>query len=53
MRISTCEKTRFWLGFGHTSTNTLSVVTLSEETVDTADGERETGLGRATAVQAS
>jgi len=29
-----------------TSTNTLSVVALSEETVDTTDWERETSLGR-------
>jgi hypothetical protein len=28
-----------------TSTDTLSVVALAEETVDTTDGERETGLG--------
>lgn len=32
---------------GSAGTNTLSVVALAEETVDTADGERETGLGRA------
>jgi hypothetical protein len=31
---------------GSTGTNTLSVVTLAEETVDTTDGERETSLGR-------
>jgi hypothetical protein len=30
---------------GSTGTNTLSVVALSEKTVDTTDGERETGLG--------
>jgi hypothetical protein len=30
---------------GSTSTNTLSVVALAEQTVDTADGEGETGLG--------
>jgi hypothetical protein len=30
-----------------TSTNTLSVVALAEKTVDTTDGECETGLGRA------
>jgi hypothetical protein len=30
---------------GSTSTNTLSIVALAEETVDTADGESETGLG--------
>ena len=29
-----------------TSTNTLSVVSLSEQTVDTTDWECETGLGR-------
>jgi hypothetical protein len=29
-----------------TSTNTLSVVALSEKTVDTTNGERKTGLGR-------
>jgi hypothetical protein len=28
-----------------TGTNTLSVVALSEQTVDTTDGECETGLG--------
>jgi len=33
---------------GRTSTDTLSVVALAEQTVDTADGERETGLGRTT-----
>lgn len=32
---------------GSTSTDTLSVVALAEETVDTADGERQTGLGGA------
>lgn len=31
---------------GSTGTNTLSVVALSEETVDTTNGERETSLGR-------
>jgi hypothetical protein len=31
----------------HTSTNTLGVVSLAKKTVDTSDGERETGLGRA------
>lgn len=30
---------------GSTSTDTLSVVALAEKTVDTADGESETGLG--------
>lgn len=30
---------------GSTSTDTLSIVALSEKTVDTADGEGETGLG--------
>lgn len=34
----------------HTSTNTLGVVSLAEKTVNTSDGERETGLRR-TAVQ--
>ena len=34
---------------GSTSTDTLSVVALAEETVDTTDGEGETGLGRTTA----
>ena len=29
-----------------TSTDTLSVVALAEQTVDTADGERQTSLGR-------
>ena len=33
-----------------TGTNTLSVVALAQETVNTTDGEGETGLGR-TAVQ--
>lgn len=33
---------------GSTSTDTLSVVALAEETVDTADGESKTGLGRTT-----
>lgn len=32
---------------GSTGTDTLSVVALAEQTVDTADRERETGLGRA------
>lgn len=31
---------------GGTGTNTLSVVALSQETVNTTHGERETGLGR-------
>lgn len=31
---------------GSTSTDTLSVVALSEKTVDTTNGERETSLGR-------
>ena len=31
---------------GSTGTDTLGVVALPEETVDTTDGERETGLGR-------
>jgi hypothetical protein len=31
---------------GSTSTDTLGVVALPQETVDTTDGERETGLGR-------
>jgi len=31
---------------GSTSTNTLGVVALPQESVDTTDGERETGLGR-------
>lgn len=31
---------------GGTSTNTLGVVTLAEQTVDTSNRERETGLGR-------
>jgi hypothetical protein len=30
---------------GSTGTNTLSVVALAEKTVDTTNGERETGLG--------
>lgn len=30
---------------GSTGTDTLSVVALAEQTVDTADGESETGLG--------
>ena len=34
---------------GSTSTDTLSVVALAKETVDTTDGESETGLGRTTA----
>jgi len=29
-----------------TGTDTLSVVALPQQTVDTTDGERETGLGR-------
>lgn len=33
---------------GSTGTDTLSVVALAEETVDTTDGERETSLGRTT-----
>lgn len=32
---------------GSTGTDTLSVVALAEQTVDTTDGERQTGLGRA------
>lgn len=32
-----------------TSTNTLGVVALTEKTVDTSNGERETGLGRTAA----
>ena len=32
---------------GGTGTDTLGIVTLAEKTVDTADGECETGLGRA------
>ena len=32
---------------GSTGTNTLGVVALAEETVDTTDGESETSLGRA------
>jgi hypothetical protein len=32
---------------GSTGTDTLGVVALAEETVDTTDGEGETGLGRA------
>lgn len=31
---------------GSTSTDTLGVVTLAEQTVDTTDGESETSLGR-------
>lgn len=31
---------------GSTGTDTLSVVALAEKTVDTTNGERETGLGR-------
>ena len=31
---------------GSTGTDTLSVVALAEQTVDTADGERQTSLGR-------
>lgn len=33
---------------GGTSTDTLSIVALAEKTVDTTDGESETGLGRTT-----
>jgi hypothetical protein len=33
---------------GRTGTDTLGVVALAEQTVDTTDGERETGLGRTT-----
>jgi hypothetical protein len=33
---------------GSTGTDTLSVVALAEQTVDTTDGERQTGLGGAT-----
>jgi hypothetical protein len=33
---------------GSTGTNTLSVVALTEKTVDTTDGEGETSLGRTT-----
>lgn len=33
---------------GSTSTDTLGVVALAEKTVDTTDGESETGLGRTT-----
>ena len=33
---------------GSAGTDTLSVVALAEETVDTTNGERETGLGRTT-----
>ena len=33
---------------GSTGTDTLGVVTLAEETVNTADGESQTGLGRST-----
>jgi hypothetical protein len=33
---------------GRTGTDTLGVVALTEETVDTADGERETSLRRTT-----
>ena len=43
--------TRFWDCFGRTSTDTLSVVALSQETVDTTDGECETGLGRAPVIE--
>jgi hypothetical protein len=32
---------------GSTSTDTLSIVALAEETMDTTDGEGETSLGRA------
>jgi len=34
---------------GRTGTDTLSVVALAEQTVDTTDGEGETSLGRTTA----
>lgn len=34
-----------------TSTNTLSIVALSEETVDTTDWESETSLGRTTVME--
>jgi len=34
---------------GSTGTDTLSIVALAEKTVDTTDGESETGLGRTTA----
>jgi len=34
---------------GSTGTDTLGVVALAEQTVDTTDGESETSLGRATA----
>lgn len=34
---------------GGTGTDTLSVVALAEQTMDTTDGESETGLGRTTA----
>jgi hypothetical protein len=33
---------------GSTGTDTLSIVALAEQTVDTADGEGETGLGGTT-----
>jgi hypothetical protein len=33
---------------GSASTDTLGVVALAEQTVDTTDGESETGLGRTT-----
>jgi hypothetical protein len=35
---------------GSTGTDTLSIVALAEKTVDTTDGESETGLGRTTVV---
>lgn len=38
---------------GGTGTNTLSVVALSQQTVDTTDGECETGLGRAAETRVS
>jgi hypothetical protein len=38
---------------GSTGTDTLGVVALAEETVDTADGERETSLGGTTVEDAS
>ncbi len=33
---------------GSTGTDTLSIVALAQKTVDTTDGERQTGLGRTT-----
>ena len=35
---------------GRAGTDTLGVVALPQQTVDTADGERETSLGRATVI---